>query len=70
MSFREGTAGHVWRTRKPVRTTDIVHDMCLPRSLDAKEASLQGGVWFALKADDAAYGVKELLGRELLPPAK
>lgn len=60
LSLSEGTAGHVWRSRKPVWTTNIALDMCLPRSLDATSAGLHGGVWFALKTDAAVYGVIEL----------
>jgi hypothetical protein len=48
LSLSEGTAGHVWRSRKPVWTNDLVRDMCLPRSLDAKDAGLHGGIWFAI----------------------
>jgi len=65
ISPSEGTAGHVWRSRKPIWTVDLVSDMCLPRSLEAKSAGLQGGVWFALKTDQAVYGVIELLGKNL-----
>jgi hypothetical protein len=61
LSMSEGTAGHVWRSQKPVWSTDLLRDMCLPRSLDARHAGLQGGVWFAVKADSAVYGVVELL---------
>lgn len=67
LTMSEGTAGHVWRTQRPVWTADIVKDMCLPRSLHAKSAGLEGGVWFALKTDDGVYGVIELLGRDPLP---
>ena len=65
LSLSEGTAGHVWRGRKPIWTQDLVQDMCLPRSLDAKTAGLHGGVWFALKTDSAVYGVVELLGTKI-----
>ena len=68
LSLSEGTAGHVWRSRRPVWTANLALDMCLPRSLDASGAGLRGGVWFALKTDAAVYGVIELLG-ENLPPA-
>jgi hypothetical protein len=61
----EGNAGHVWRSRKPIWTTNLVLDMCLPRSLEAAEAGLRGGVWFAVKTDTAIYGVIELLARTL-----
>ena len=67
LSMSEGTAGHVWRSQKPIWTTNIVLDMCLPRSLDAQEADLHGGVWFALKTNTAVYGVIEMLGQKLDP---
>lgn len=63
LSLSEGTAGHVWRSRKPVWSANLVQDMCLPRSLGATTVGLQGGIWFALKTDVAVYGVIELLGR-------
>jgi hypothetical protein len=65
LSLSEGTAGHVWRSRRPIWTTNVALDMCLPRSLDATSAGLHGGVWFALKTDEAVYGVVELLGPRL-----
>lgn len=68
LSLSEGTAGHVWRGRKPIWTLDLVKDMCLPRSLDAQSAGLHGGIWFAIKTDTAVYAIVELLGRNILPP--
>lgn len=68
LTLSQGTAGHVWRSRKPIWTQDLILDMCLPRSLDADNAGLHGGVWFAVKTDRTVYGVFELLGRNL-PPA-
>jgi hypothetical protein len=65
ISPSDGTAGHVWRSRKPIWTADLTTDMCLPRSLEAADAGLHGGVWFALKTDRAVYGVIELLGKDL-----
>ena len=65
LTMSSGTAGHVWRSRKPVWTVDLISDMCLPRSIEARNAGLHGGVWFALKTDQAVYGVVELLGKEL-----
>lgn len=70
LTLSEGNAGHVWRSRKPIWTTDLVRDMCLPRSLDAKKAGLAGGIWFSVKTDDAVYGVIELLGRQLECPSE
>ena len=65
LSLSEGNAGHVWRTRKPIWSNDFVRDMCLPRSIDASEAGLSGGIWFALKTDSTVYGVIEILGENL-----
>ena len=50
-SLSDGNAGHVWSTRKPIWNTNIVKDICIPRSIDAKESGLSGGIWFALKTD-------------------
>jgi hypothetical protein len=65
LASNQGNAGQVWRSRKPIWTTNLVLDMCLPRSLEASEAGLRGGVWFAVKTDTAIYGVIELLARVL-----
>jgi hypothetical protein len=65
LAMNEGNAGQVWRSRKPIWTTNLVLDMCLPRSLEASEGGLRGGVWFAVKTDTAIYGVIELLARTL-----
>jgi hypothetical protein len=68
LSLSEGTAGHVWRSRRPIWTTNLARDMCLPRSLNAGEAGLKGGIWFAIQTETVVYGVIELLGIDL-PPA-
>jgi hypothetical protein len=65
LSLSEGTAGHAWRSRKPVWSIDLGADMCLPRSLDAEEIGLHGGIWFAVQTDSRIYGIVELLGRNL-----
>jgi GAF domain-containing protein len=70
LSTSEGTAGHVWRSRKPVWTLDLIKDMCLPRSLDANRSGLTGGIWFALKTEDRVFGIIELLGRHVTPPTE
>jgi len=62
LTLGEGTAGHVWRSGKPVWTSNLVEDMCLPRSLDATAAGLHGGIWFAIKTAETVHGVIELLG--------
>jgi hypothetical protein len=62
-----GIAGHVWRSRKAIWTTDMTRVMCLPRCLHAKQAGLEGGVWIPLKTVNAVYGALELLGRQPLP---
>ena len=66
LTLSEGAAGHVWRSRKPVWTLDLMNDMCLPRSLDAQRGGLQGGLWFAIKSNQAVYGVMEILGADLV----
>lgn len=66
----EGTAGHVWRSGKPVWTANLIADMCLPRSLEASEAGLHGGLWFAVKTADSVYGVVELLGTGVPHPTQ
>ena len=65
LSPGEGIPGQVWRSRKPRRATNLALEMCLPRSLAAIDAGLQGGLWFALKTDTAVYGVIEFLSRAL-----
>jgi hypothetical protein len=65
LATNQGNAGRVWRSRKPIWTTNLVLDMCLPRSLEASESGLRGGVWFAVQTDTAVYGVIELLARAL-----
>lgn len=67
LSLSEGTAGHVWRSRKPVWSRNIALDMCLPRSLDARAAGFSGGVWFAVQTPRSVYGVVELLGEQIPP---
>jgi hypothetical protein len=62
LTLSQGTAGHVWRSQKPICTTNLIQDMCLPRSIDARSAGLQGGIWFAVKTESAVYGVLEFLG--------
>lgn len=66
----EGNAGLVWRSGKPMWCTHLVLDMCLPRSLSAKDAGLQAGIWFAVKGGAAVHGVVELLGRALEPKSR
>jgi len=64
-----GNAWHVWRTRRPIWATDLMLEMCLPRSLDASRAGLRGGVWFGVQTDTAVYGIIELLAR-VMPPKR
>jgi hypothetical protein len=42
----------------------------LPRSLDAENAGLHGGIWFPIKTDKAVYAIVELLGKNLLSPTE
>lgn len=65
LSPGQGTPGQVWRSRKPRRATNLALELCLPRSLAAIDAGLQGGLWFALNTDTAVYGVIEILGHAL-----
>jgi hypothetical protein len=70
LTLSEGTAGHVWRSQKPIWTLDLAKDMCLPRSLDAGSAGLTSGVWFAIKNQKTVYAVVELLGKNLVSPTE
>jgi hypothetical protein len=70
LSLSEGTAGQVWKSRKPVWSLDLLRDMCLPRSLDADSSGLTGGIWFALKTEDHVFAVVELLGQNVTPPTR
>lgn len=63
LTLSEGTAGHVWRRGIPVCTENLVRDMCLPRSLDASEAGLRGGIWFPIRNYQTTFVIVELLGR-------
>ena len=70
LSLSEGNAGHVWRSQKPIWTTDILRDMCIPRSLDAASAGFNGGIWFAIKSERFVFGVVELLGKQVQKPTE
>ncbi len=61
LSMSEGNAGLVWRSQKPIWTTDLIKEMCVPRSLNARAAGLSAGIWFAIKTDQKIFGVIELL---------
>ncbi len=61
LSMSEGNAGLVWRSQKPIWTTDLTKEMCIPRSISAQAAGLTAGIWFALKTDQKIFGVIELL---------
>ena len=63
LALGEGTAGQVWRSGIPVCTSDLIQDMCLPRSLDARAAGLTGGIWFPICAGEETWAVVELLGK-------
>jgi hypothetical protein len=63
LTLSEGTAGHVWQKGIPICTDNLVRDMCLPRSLDASESGLRGGIWFPIRTEQRTYAVVELLGR-------
>jgi hypothetical protein len=61
LCLSEGNAGQVWRSGKPICTSNLVREMCLPRSLDATEAGLKAGIWFPIKTEETTFGVIELL---------
>jgi hypothetical protein len=67
LAMSEGAAGHVWRSGKPICTSDLIRDMCLPRSLEAKSGDLSGGIWFPVRAQQVTHGIIELLGRHSWP---
>jgi hypothetical protein len=58
----KGNAGIVWRTGRAKCVDNLVLDMCLPRSLDAKAAGLQGGIWIPVRGKKDLLGVIEILG--------
>jgi len=68
LSVGEGAAGQVWRSGKPIWSTDITKDMSIPRSLHAHAAGFSAGMWFAVKTQITVYGVVECL-RTRLPRA-
>jgi hypothetical protein len=63
LSLDEGNAGLVWRSGKPICTSNLISDMCLPRSLDAAQVGLKVGIWFPIKRGQITFGVVELLGK-------
>lgn len=63
-SLGSGSAGHVWRTRKPLWSASLMLDASLRPAVGT---GLRGGVWFAVKSDTTVYGVVELLGPALEP---
>lgn len=58
----EGNAGIVWRTGQPKCASNLVLDMCLPRSLDARDAGLVSGIWIPVRRESRVDGVVEMLG--------
>jgi hypothetical protein len=62
LKIDEGNAGLVWRTGKPICADNLTLQMCLPRSLDAKAAGLQGGIWIPVRRKKTMLGVIEVLG--------
>ncbi len=58
----EGNAGLVWRTGQPKCVDNLVLEMCLPRSIEAREAGLRGGIWIPVRRKKAMFGVIEVLG--------
>jgi hypothetical protein len=41
---------------------NLAMEMCLPRSLEAKEAGLRVGIWIPVRGKKSMLGVMELLG--------
>jgi hypothetical protein len=48
----------------------LISDLCLPRSLDAHAAGLDGGVWIAVKAESRVFGILEFLGSSFAPASE
>jgi len=67
LALSEGAAGHAWRSGRPICTSDLINDMCLPRSLQAKEAGCISGIWLPVRAKETTFGVIELLGTDFWP---
>jgi hypothetical protein len=67
LALSEGAPGHVWRSGRPLCTSDLIRDMCLPRSLNAQEAGCTTGIWFPVQANETTLGVIELLGKDSWP---
>jgi hypothetical protein len=63
LQIDEGNAGIVWRTGQPKCVDNLVLEMCLPRSLEASEAGLRGGIWIPVRRKKAMLGVIEILGK-------
>jgi hypothetical protein len=57
LSPDEGNAGLVWRSGTPICTSNLISDMCLPRSLDADLVGLKIGIWFPIKTGQITFGV-------------
>ncbi len=54
----------VWRYAEPRVSRDAAADGCLPRSVQADDAGLRAGVWFAVGPSPAIHGVVELRTRQ------
>lgn len=65
LSMSQCNPGLVWRSQKPIWTSNVALSMSVSRSMTALEAGLRAGVWFAVKTDTLVYGVIELLARAL-----
>jgi hypothetical protein len=47
--------GKAWRYFEPQSTGKIIQDMVLPRSLYARKADLDSGLWIPIRASKAGY---------------
>jgi hypothetical protein len=67
LALSEGVPGQVWRSGKPNSSSNLIRDMCLPRSIAAQSGGLSAGIWFPVRADHETHGVMELLGKQPWP---
>jgi hypothetical protein len=69
--YGEGIVGKAWRTLQPQFSRNLVQDMSLPRSLLAKNAGLESGVWVPIQSRRGAFVLECMLrsqpDQELIP---
>jgi hypothetical protein len=59
--YGEGIVGKAWRTLQPQLSLNLVQDMSLPRSLFAKSAGLESGVWIPIQSRRKAFVLECML---------